>query len=88
MSPKYVFGTILGGVLGLSIAAGAQELLRLREILVTTPVMLSENGEEVNPKYKVHYLLDNSTCFLILEDKDGKFLGITDANKASCNKVK
>ena len=74
--------------LGVSVLATAQSLFRLREVLVTQPVMLEETGETLSSKYTVHYLLDNSTCFLIIEDKDGKFLGITDANKASCNKVK
>ncbi len=87
MTTKAKFGLFLFSLSVItSIYAFAQsDLFRLRTALTTS--LIDINGK-VDERFEARYLLDNSSCIvMILDKKNDNVAGITQVNKASCNKL-
>ena len=87
MTTKAKFGLFLFSLAVItSVYTFAQsDLFRLRTALSTS--LITVDGK-VDERFEARYLLDNSSCIvMILDKKNDSVAGITQVNKASCNKL-
>ncbi len=77
-----IFGISLLVIATIALTAKQSDLFRLRVALQASLVNIDGTLDE---RYQVKYLLDNSSCILMILDKGKDSISIAQVNKASCN---